>query len=155
MKNLLFILIVFITSCKSIDQECYKPKIQHTKNGNFEIIDMGGASVFLMEDMNNSNFKFHKIDTKAPKIRYSHYYYKSFQLHLKLYSNNDTGNDRISIFHNEELVYQTEFGDEKKLILDFHYPDEEYSQIKFVVDNTGTLNNTPGAFSATIKIKKL
>lgn len=155
MKTLIFLAILFIISCKPQDQKCYHEVKEYLKEGQLEIIDMGGTSVFLMEDMLKEDFKFHKIDTKEPKTRYSHYYYKSFNLNLKLYSNNDTRNDRISIYHNEELVYQTEFGEELKLNIDFYLPDEEYSQIKFVIDNIGTLNNTPGAFQATIKIKKL
>lgn len=74
---------------------------------------------------------------------------------IEAYSNVDTYNDRISVFHNEELIYQTEFGEFKEINIDFLFPDEEYSQIKFVVDNEGTKNFTPGAFSATIKIKRI
>lgn len=154
MKNYLFILL-FLSSCISNDQKCYKEHKDLAKQANLEIIDMGGVSVFLMEDMSKDDFRFHKIDTKEPKTRYSHYYYKSFNLNMKLYSNVDTHNDRISVFHNEELIYQTEFGEFKEINIDFNLKDEEYSQIKFVIDNSGTLNNTPGAFSATIKIKRL
>ena len=154
MKNLLF-LILLLSSCSINDQKCYKEHKEKLKEGEFEIMDMGGVSVFLIEDMYKDDFKFHKIDTKEPKTRYSKYYYKSFHLYMKLYSNTDTGNDRIRVYHNEELVYETQFGEYQEIDVKFYLPDEEYSQIKFVVDNTGTLNNTPGAFSATIKIKKL
>lgn len=155
MKKLIFLAIMFIASCKTQDQKCYYEEKDTLKTGDFEILDMGGVSIFLMEDMFNQDFKFHKIDTKEPKVRYSFYYYKSFTLHLKLYSNTDTGNDRIRIFQSEELIYETTFDEYEEIDLTFNLPDEEYSQIKFVIDNPGTVNNTPGAFQATIKIKKL
>ena len=155
MKKLIFLAILFITSCKTTETKCYQENTKKCNEKQFEIIDMGGCSTFMISDMSEPNFKFHKIDTKEPKIRHSEGYYKSFNLTLKLYANEDTGNDRITVYHGENQIFQTHFGVYNVKCIDFHFPDEIHNKLKFVVDNTGTINNTPGAFSATIKIKKL
>lgn len=151
MKYYPLLFLLFLLSC-SVPQKCYEDKSKRVKSGGFEIIDMGGTSVFSMEDMFKSDFKFPLVGTKSYKKRYSNYYYTNFNLNLKLWSNDDTGKDRISVFYNEKLIFQEFFGEFEEVNINF-INDNSCSQIKFIVDNPGTINNTPGAFSALIRIK--
>ena len=73
------------------------PKIEH-----IELIDMGGVSTFREFDR---PIRFTKIDTKEPRVRVSKKKYSSFSLKLHLDANNDTGKDRLTIFHGTKLIY--------------------------------------------------
>lgn len=147
----MIILLIFIFLFPQ--NKCWRDRHHHNTNGKLEIIDMGGVSTFNEYQINKDDFKFNLIDTKFPKERRSRFTYKDFSLTLKLYSNDDTGNDRITIYFGEAVIYQSLFGEYKEVAIVNH--SIYFNQLRFVIDNEHTPNNTAGAFSATIKIKDI
>ena len=117
-----------------------------------EAIYMGGVSSQSKAEFTAKESHFLRIDTRAPRVRASKASYDKFEASLLLDANSDTGDDRLRIFAGDSLIYSTLFHDgEQRVRLKFYLHRE--SKLRFVVDNPETLNNTPGAFAATIKLK--
>ena len=144
--TLLLLLIGCNTTCFVFRDKDIPKQIKQIKVEHIELIDMGGVSTFREFDR---PIRFTKIDTKEPRVRVSKKKYSSFSLKLHLDANNDTGKDRLTIFHGTKLIYITDFD-----VLDVKLKFAESSEdiLYFIVDNPSMPNNTAGAFQASIKI---
>ena len=113
---------------------------------------MGGVSSQSKSEFLEKVGHFLRIDTKAPRVRTTKSSYGKFDAALLLDANSDTGDDRLRIFAGDSLIYSMAFHDgEQKVSLSFDLHRE--SKLRFVVDNLEMLNNTPGAFAVTVKLK--
>ena len=143
-------ILLLLASC-NVSIKCWSDD-QHIKEGYFEVIDMGGVSTFNEYQLSDPNFKFSAIDTKKVKKRTTKYYYKNFDLHLRLWSNNDTGDDLITVLFADSVLYSGYFGEFKEISMICY--QRSYGQLEFIVSNPHTPNYTAGAFSATITVKR-
>ena len=159
MKILLSVLLLFMVGCakntclwhrakETIHVAMYRP----AKQSGPELIYMGGVSTQSKSEFTEKVNHFLRIDTKEPRVRTTRGTYGKFEADMLLDANSDTGDDRLRIFAGDSLIYSILFHDgEQKVFLCFSLRRE--SRLRFVVDNLTTLNNTPGAFAATIKLK--
>jgi len=148
------LLLLLLSSCNPV-LKCWHDNTPKVKDGKFEIIDMGGVSTINQYQLDKEDFRYDAITNNHPRIKLSKYRYKHCLIHLRLGANDDTGNDRLMILFGGEPIFETEFGDgisEKEF--DF-FDNDSWEQLEFVVDNPNTPNHSAGAFTVTIKIKRL
>ena len=125
-------------------RQCKDPK-------NSELISMGGVSSMSKNEFTDKVNDFLRIDTKKEKVRISRNFYRQVGIVAVLDANDDTGKDRFRIFSGDVEIYEIMF-DVAILRLDFRL--NEFSKLRFVVDNPSMRNNTAGAFQATIRIRE-
>ena len=163
MRNIILLLSLFLFSGCSHLINCYqfigkeetRPKSNKKFEHNpYEDINMGGYSAVseyeFINKLNNSNSPC----TRYPRERTSRYNYQNCKIYLVLNSNNDTGNDRLRIMVDTNIIYQTEMtSEDRKVKLRFYL--DTHRKIKFLVDNQSTNLHTPGAFETRIRIKEI
>ena len=155
MKKLLLLLLPLFSFSQKCWHEEHKDKhfyyvIPKINIAYREHIDMTGVSTFTQHD---KSIKFSKIDTKCPKIRETRKMFKHFVLKIHLGSNDDTGNDRLTILYAYSPIYTYTFGENEDIELHFNFSDWE--KLQFIVDNPLIKNGSPGAFNCIINIKEI
>lgn len=117
----------------------------------FKIVDMGGVSDHSKQAFLNIDhkFKYHKIETKKPKIRYIYNCVKG-RIIAHCDSNDDTGNDHLKIFGGDSILLDVEFGREATYKIDFDFGNGQ--AIIPIVYSNGTPNMSAGAFQVTLLI---
>jgi hypothetical protein len=143
--------LLFYTEYAQENTKCYHEDTARLFIQAKESLDMGGISSRKQGAIFNKNSKFLPWETKFPRVRITKHEYTEATINVRLHANKDSGYDRFSIYYDGIVIYSTDFGDETKEVI-VHLTMDVPRKLKFKIDNPMTVNESPGAFQATIRI---